>query len=469
MWAGLAIGLLLLLLSPKLLRYWARYRTRENLLQADIYAAVYSEAAAEAVPPNLRDALAAASADLILLGFEFVGFVTSQERGYPAARTLSVLRHRAERTFATVAFAIVERRGVAVEFETLFADEWWLRTVNRRAHFILAPHDTGRVDDPYVATLAEQWQSHREAAASEMSRERRDVDLHGYIRHKGAAQADEAASAVRYGFARRLETGEGFRITSLGAQVVLRRQADASRRVADALPMRGVLAMRCPPEDLEVKYSNILHAQNRPSRRPWAFLLSVLAFAVAALPFPNWSWFLWLIPFLLLHELGHWSTMRLFGHHDARIRFIPFLGAATLSTMQFRKLSHEVIVLLAGPVPGILLGLGLFQLADLDSDHLDRGQWRKPVAGASTRRWTDPARTCHGRSTQPRHCAEGGCGRELRCRSYCHERSDNGSIGSGGAPDHPARPACGAHGSPDPPEAWLRSEPLGAGTTAVHF
>ena len=55
-------------------------------------------------------------------------------------------------------------------------------------------------------------------------------------------------------------------------------------------------------------------------------------FGASSLLFPHWAWLLWLLPFLLLHELGHWSAMRLFGHRDARIRFIPFLGAATLTT-----------------------------------------------------------------------------------------------------------------------------------------
>ena len=72
---------------------------------------------------------------------------------------------------------------------------------------------------------------------------------------------------------------------------------------------------------------------------------------------------LWVIPVVLFHELGHWVAMRAFGHRDATIRFIPFFGAATMTTKQFAKLSHEMVVLLAGPVPGMILGLALIQLS----------------------------------------------------------------------------------------------------------
>jgi len=102
-------------------------------------------------------------------------------------------------------------------------------------------------------------------------------------------------------------------------------------------------------------------------RRPkWrgarVFLLSVAAFAASMALLNDWSWLLWLIPTLLFHELGHWVAMRAFGHRDAFIRFIPFFGAATITTKQFSKLSHEMVVLLAGPLPGIILGIAFIQL-----------------------------------------------------------------------------------------------------------
>jgi len=59
-----------------------------------------------------------------------------------------------------------------------------------------------------------------------------------------------------------------------------------------------------------------------------------------------------------IHELGHYLVMRKFGYQNVRIFFIPFIGAA-VSGKNFNIPGwQKAIVSLAGPVPGILLGLG---------------------------------------------------------------------------------------------------------------
>jgi Zn-dependent protease len=365
MWLLPAI-LVLVLLAPKLLPIWARYRARSNLQRTSAYFPEFAEAPAGSVPAGLRDALAAASADLTSFGFEFVGFMQSHARDYPVPRVQAVLRHPGELTFAVVGFAIADRVGVVVDFETLFGDGWWLRTVNRRGHFMFTQPDTGRIDDPFVTTVGEQWRYHHGAIGSEAVRARRDSGFDDFIRHKNIAEGDETAASVRAGFLRVVHDGRAIQFTETGARLFLERLTEGAKRVAAAPPLAGVLAMRCPPDDLERKYQVIASVNAKSAKSParWAFWVSLVAFALSALVLPHWRWLLWLIPFLLLHELGHWSAMRLFGHRDARIRFIPFLGAATLTTKQFRKLSHEMIVLLAGPVPGIVLGLAIFRVID---------------------------------------------------------------------------------------------------------
>lgn len=67
-----------------------------------------------------------------------------------------------------------------------------------------------------------------------------------------------------------------------------------------------------------------------------------------------------LIVLLLIHEGGHYVAMRLFGFRDVRVFFIPFLGAATTSSdaQQAPEWKHAVVSL-AGPVPGLGIGLML--------------------------------------------------------------------------------------------------------------
>jgi Zn-dependent protease len=90
-------------------------------------------------------------------------------------------------------------------------------------------------------------------------------------------------------------------------------------------------------------------------------LVGSLAGFIASMLFlsSSWRWIATLVPILFVHELGHWLAMRAFGHRDARIAFIPLIGAATTSRQSFQKRWQEVVMLLAGPVPGIVVGIAL--------------------------------------------------------------------------------------------------------------
>lgn len=60
---------------------------------------------------------------------------------------------------------------------------------------------------------------------------------------------------------------------------------------------------------------------------------------------------------LFVHELGHAAAMLAFGYRDVRIFFIPLLGAATSGRPRGVARWKQAIVLLAGPVPGLVAGV----------------------------------------------------------------------------------------------------------------
>lgn len=62
---------------------------------------------------------------------------------------------------------------------------------------------------------------------------------------------------------------------------------------------------------------------------------------------------------LLFHELGHFVGMRAFGYRDVRMFFLPFIGAAVTGTSSGVSAARRAIVLLLGPVPGIVLAFAL--------------------------------------------------------------------------------------------------------------
>lgn len=75
-----------------------------------------------------------------------------------------------------------------------------------------------------------------------------------------------------------------------------------------------------------------------------------------------------LISVLFIHESGHLAAMWLFGYQKLRMLFIPLAGAVAIGNKQDMSEKESAIILLAGPVPGMLIGyillLGIGRPAD---------------------------------------------------------------------------------------------------------
>lgn len=59
---------------------------------------------------------------------------------------------------------------------------------------------------------------------------------------------------------------------------------------------------------------------------------------------------------LFLHEMGHLIAMKSYGYQDVGMFFIPFLGAVVTGRKEEMSLYQRLIIVLAGPIPGILIG-----------------------------------------------------------------------------------------------------------------
>lgn len=86
-------------------------------------------------------------------------------------------------------------------------------------------------------------------------------------------------------------------------------------------------------------------------------LLSLAAFiAIDYWIFKSWTLVIILVSVILLHEMGHFIAMKLFGYSKVNMVFVPFAGAYVSGSTTDLSLRKKLIVLLAGPLPGILLG-----------------------------------------------------------------------------------------------------------------
>jgi len=110
------------------------------------------------------------------------------------------------------------------------------------------------------------------------------------------------------------------------------------------------------------------------------FLISglgfVLVFGLLGIP---WATLPLLVLVLVVHELGHYFAMRYFNYEDTSIFFIPFFGAAAKGEKEQVTPFEEYIVFLAGPLPGIIIGVGLFIYLG-GSSKLEESSWLQHYA-----------------------------------------------------------------------------------------
>ena len=106
------------------------------------------------------------------------------------------------------------------------------------------------------------------------------------------------------------------------------------------------------PEETEVKQTSLLRT-----------LISLTVFiALDYWIFKSWFAVLLLVSVILIHEAGHFIAMKFFGYKGVNMTFVPFVGAYVSGTATNLSRKNKLIVLLAGPVPGIIIGCILFYL-----------------------------------------------------------------------------------------------------------
>ncbi|MBS1749000.1 MAG: hypothetical protein JST63_03775 [Bacteroidetes bacterium] len=69
------------------------------------------------------------------------------------------------------------------------------------------------------------------------------------------------------------------------------------------------------------------------------------------------AWIFILTIAIILHEGGHYIVMKIFRYKDVYILFVPFLGAYVSGSPQRISQKQRIITLLAGPLPGIVIGM----------------------------------------------------------------------------------------------------------------
>lgn len=358
--AGLALGVYVF---GGVLRFGLLF---QQLLRFRFHPVRYEPVAHGDVPPHLLALYRPSLSELAGLGFVEQGYCREWRLvGYPepSATFAAVLHHPASGAWALVSLAVAPDRWlpVSVTFVSLFQDDALTLTVNGLRHTLLdaeAMTDT-RLVDPYAASVPEQWRAHREAMAE--GGQVQDPAETSTLLARLQASADLYLENLKQRGRLRPSAGSGLEITlRAGAELAIESARGTKR-------MRAMLARRAraghPPVSLPLVeevalFERLESLRRQPGRRE----VQLGLFGLTALLFGGSMGLLFdpltvllLSAVVLFHELGHYAAMRAFGIGDATIFFLPFLGAATVGRRDGAPVGQELVILLAGPVPGLLL------------------------------------------------------------------------------------------------------------------
>ena len=333
-----------------------------------------------ALPPAIRKTFDVPLRELQALGFELVGWLELQRalRTQHSGSLVALLRHQREPAGALVGFADTPEPSALFvhRFWTFFDDDTSLLTLNGAAHLIIGTLPRVRVVDRYLPRLDDQWRLHLEQLGLERSarpsRQSLPTDALQPAQLVAAVEAIEQehiALLLQQRHLRRAPADEGYRMTLRGALAAAWRGFAAGGRAArvyrTARAAYDFAGLPLPevPRSLEVdayrRGEELRTAPLEPRYRWLLFGLTLVATAAASTLVFGPTVMLLIVATVLLHELGHYGAMRLFGYRDTSIFFIPFFGGAVTGRKPDARLFEELLVLFAGPLPGLTLATAL--------------------------------------------------------------------------------------------------------------
>lgn len=144
-----------------------------------------------------------------------------------------------------------------------------------------------------------------------------------------------------------------------------------------SIPIPGEMPPEIPKPELE---------EPKSSRYVWLKSLGSLGFFLIIGYFFFWRYtgdsssaiamVIVLTGVVMFHELGHFVAMKIYKYQELGMFFIPLLGAYVSGKKQVVSQKQSAIILLAGPVPGIFLGLVFHFLSiQLDISFLENVAW----------------------------------------------------------------------------------------------
>ncbi|MDH5506957.1 MAG: hypothetical protein OEZ02_07025 [Anaerolineae bacterium] len=299
-------------------------------------------------------------------------FSTISVLGHPDATIL--LTNPAAHTCAILTIASIPdpQFPFDVVFYTFFEDGATLATYNGIKHNIYDEFPNTVSLDPYVYSLAQQWEVHQhQLAQMAPAAAPQALTPADYLKTLDSYYAQYTqrmlSKKIWKEMAPRQYRMNLFPAARLAFQALrARRKANTWMSKRQQYNLQHHIEPMLPPVSIEVQVFQKLahqkrHAATQKSKLQ-VLLLSLVVFIISFLWLLDLGQVLILVGAVMLHELGHLAAMRLFGYQNLSYFFLPFFGAAVTGQKTDATMLQKILVLFAGPLPGLALGLAAIPL-----------------------------------------------------------------------------------------------------------
>ncbi|HEY9648293.1 MAG TPA: tetratricopeptide repeat protein [Chroococcidiopsis sp.] len=331
-----------------------------------------------------------------------------------------LLRHSSQHTYAGLMMRPLVNSAAPLtsSFLTLFQDDTLLTTINSQYFGIYSPDPKEISQCVGAIAIADQWQAHTQKLAELFPNKPPQIlspaNLLSTLESRNLQGMERL---VRTGEVQWVEPGERYRMSWPTAARAVYRVASKSKKVTAPAPIApatesasqtGFPATSTPvtaasqhqaaqptpqetpsissPSDaltpaVELEIAEFHRLQQKSKTgiskggKNWLLLGTLALFIVSYSTTFDPIRLLIFVAVLLLHEGGHVLAMKIFGYRDTVMLFIPFLGALATARKDNASLTEKVWISLAGPLPGLVLGIGLaiaFGYGDLSDPNIAR-------------------------------------------------------------------------------------------------
>jgi len=253
---------------------------------------------------------------------------------------------------------------VKVEFNNIFSDKSRLTTLNGTECYIIGEVPNAIIHDPCAPTLEQQYTAHIEKLKS-LNRESIKLNTQDYLASEIQVNNDYIVSLVQKAYLKSQDETT-WQLLLLPAMKHAFKILKGIKKITalKAAQLKAAGAEKIEPIEIpvEAEVNAYLHLEEllKPtgSGLGWKLMVFLISLALGIAIFGttiSFSAALLIVGALIVHELGHYIAMLIFGYSDRQILILPF-GAATLGEKTDANALQKAVVFLSGPALGLIAG-----------------------------------------------------------------------------------------------------------------